>query len=162
MKAKKSFKKNDSYYMGVALKQAKKALAIDEVPIGAVVVDNAGNIVAKAYNTVHKKKCQTEHAEVKAIKKACKLLGDWRLNGYVLYVTLEPCMMCMGLMRLCRLSKLVYGADSPIFGYRLDKDADLNVYKKDTIEIKKGVLERESVDILRCFFKNKRKKSEKK
>ena len=162
MKAKNSLHTDDYYFMEVALKQAKKALEKDEVPIGAIVVDNEGNIVAKTYNTVHTKKCQTEHAEVKAIKKACKKLGDWRLDGYTLYVTLEPCAMCMGLMRLCRVSRLVYGADSPLFGYRLDKDIDLNVYKKDTIKIKKGVLEKESVDILRCFFKDKRKKGGKK
>jgi len=155
-------KKEDSYYMMRAIEQAEKALGKDEVPIGAVVVDPEGSIVARAYNNVHKKGCQTEHAEIRAIKKACKKIGDWRLNGYALYVTLEPCSMCMGLIRLCRFSKLFFGADSPLFGYRLDNDTDLDVYKKDTVKIQKGILAKESVDILRRFFKKKRKESGKK
>ena len=142
------------------MKQARKAAERDEVPIGAVIVDPEGNIVSRAYNRMHSARCQTEHAEVRAIKKACKKLGDWRLDGYTIYVTVEPCAMCYGLIRLCRISRLVYGAESPLFGYRLDKGVDLGVYKKDTIEVVGGVLKNEAVEILRVFFKEKRKKGE--
>jgi len=160
MSDKNSVNKEHLYFMNCALKQARKAFDRDEVPIGAVVVDPEGNIVARAYNMMHGKKCQTEHAEVRAIKKACKKIGDWRLDGYWVYVTLEPCTMCYGLMRLCRVSGLVYGAKSPLFGYRLDKDIDPGVYKNDTMQIVSGVLENEAIDILRVFFKKKRKKGE--
>lgn len=159
MKTINNSKKEDSYYMMHAIEQAKKALRDDEVPIGAVIVDPEGKIVAKAYNRVHKYGCQTEHAEVRAVKKICKKIGDWRLNGYSIYVTLEPCSMCMGLIRLCRFSRLIYGADSLLFGYRLDKRSVPDVYKIDTVKVQKGILAQESVDILRRFFKKKRDKS---
>ena len=162
MTLKKSINKDNSWFMLQALAQAEKALARDEVPIGAVVVSPEGKIVARAYNLVHKKGCQTEHAEVRAIKKACKKIGDWRLDGYSIYVTIEPCSMCMGLIKLCRISNLVYGADSPLFGYRLDKDISLNVYKSNAVKIEKGLLADEAVSILRRFFKEKRKKGGKK
>jgi len=158
MNKKNSVNKDDYYYMSYALKQAQKAFEKDEVPIGAIIVDPNGNIAAKAYNCMHSKRCQTEHAEIQVIKKACKKLGDWRLDGYTIYVTVEPCTMCYGLIRLCRISRLVYGADSPLFGYRLDKGVDLEVYNEDTIEIVGGVLKKEAVEILRAFFKRKREK----
>jgi len=162
MRAENSTDKHNSRFMFQALAQAEKAYMLDEVPIGAVVVDPEGKVVAKAYNLVHKKKCQTEHAEMRAIKKACKKIGDWRLDGYTMYVTLEPCAMCMGLITLCRLSKLVYGADSPLFGYRLDKKIDPNVYKKNAIAIEKGLCAAEAISILRRFFKKKREENGKK
>jgi len=161
MKAKNSVSKDNFWFMLQALAQAEKALERDEVPIGAVVVNPEGKIVSRAYNLVHKKRCQTEHAEVRAIKKACNKIGDWRLDGYSIYVTIEPCSMCMGLIALCRISKLVYGADSPLFGYRLDKNVGLNVYKSNVIEIEKGLLADKAIGILRRFFKKKRKKGEK-
>jgi tRNA(adenine34) deaminase len=160
MVEKNSVNKEHSYYMKAALKMAKIAAKKDEVPIGAVVVDKNGVIVAKACNSVHRKRCQTQHAEIKAIKKACKKLGDWRLDGYWIYVTLEPCTMCYGLIKLCRLSGLVFGAESSIFGYRLDNSTDIGLYKKDAIEIVGGVLKDEAVNILGNFFKDKRKKGE--
>lgn len=139
---------------------AKIAYKNDEVPIGAVVVDPDGKIVARAYNTVHRKKRQTEHAEIKAINKVCKKIGDWRLDGYWIYVTLEPCLMCYGLIKLCRFSGMVYAADSSIFGYRLDNNANIGVYKNDVIETVGGILKDEAVSILGSFFKEKRKKRE--
>ena len=160
MSDKNSAKKEHLHFMNCALKQAHKALERDEVPIGAIVVDPKGNIVSRAYNMMHGKKCQTEHAEMRAIKKACRKIGDWRLDGYWIYVTLEPCTMCYGLIKLCRFSGLVFGATSNLFGYRLDKGVDLKVYKSDTMETISGVLESEAVDILRVFFKKKRKKGE--
>lgn len=167
------FIKKKYYFMKQALEQAKKALTNDEVPVGAIVVDPRGNIVSQSYNRVNKAGCQTEHAEMRAIRAACKKLGDWRLDGYWVYVTLEPCTMCIGLMRLCRISGLVYGADSPLFGYHLDKDANLQVYKKNTIDgedfqvhenhifrVIGGVCSDESASMLKHFFKQKRKEGE--
>jgi len=156
----KNIKKDHEYYMSQAILQAKRAFDRGEVPIGAVVVDKEGVIVGRGYNMVHNSRSQTEHAEIRAVKKACKKIGDWRLDGYKIYVTLEPCTMCFGLIKLCRISELIYGAESPLFGYRLDKDIDLDVYKKDTMKITKGVGEQESVDILKRFFKKRRKKGE--
>jgi tRNA(adenine34) deaminase len=160
MNEKNGVNKEHSYYMNIALKMAKKALKNGEVPVGAIIVNQEGIIVSRACNSVHRKKCQTEHAEIKAIKKACKKLGDWRLDGYKIYVTLEPCVMCYGLIRLCRFSGLIYGAESSIFGYRLDNCTNIGVYKKDAIEIIGGVLKDEAVEILVGFFKEKRKKGE--
>lgn len=155
---KNSVYKEHSYYMKAAIRVAKNAAKNDEVPIGAVVVDKNGVIVSRACNSVHRKKCQTEHAEIKAIKKACKKLGDWRLDGYKIYVTLEPCVMCYGLIRLCRFASIVYAAESVIFGYRLDNNTNVGVYKNDAIEIVGGVLKDEAVSMLKSFFKDKRKK----
>lgn len=160
---KNSVSKEHLYYMKAAIKMAKIASKKDEVPIGAVIVDKNGIIIAKACNSVNHKKCQTQHAEIKAIKKACKKLGDWRLDGYWIYVTLEPCVMCYGLIKLCRFSGLVYGAESSIFGYRLDNVANIGVYKNDTdnhLKVISGVLKDEAVELLSSFFKNKRKKGE--
>jgi len=154
------YSKPNSFFMEQALKQAEKALAHDEVPIGAVVVDPNGVIVARGYNQVEKKRCQTAHAEMIALQKACKKLGDWRLNGYWVYVTLEPCSMCMNFMKLSRIAGVVYGADSPLFGYHLDKDAGHRVYNKDAVQIIGGVCSEKAVGLLKHFFKNKRKKGE--
>jgi tRNA(adenine34) deaminase len=162
MNPKNRLDKDNSYYMSQALAQAKKALERDEVPVGAVIVNPEGKTIAKAYNLVHKKGCQTEHAEMRAIRKVCKKLGDWRLDGHSIYVTLEPCSMCMGLIRLCRISKLIYGADSPLFGYRLDKDTGLNVYKNNAVKIEKGICADQAIALLKHFFKNKREKGGKK
>lgn len=139
-----------------ALKQAQKAFSKNEVPIGAVVVGPDGTIVARGYNQVEKKHLQIAHAEVIAISRASKKICDWRLNNFALYVTLEPCTMCMGLIRLSRLSRIVFGAQSKLFGYQLDKEGQLPLYKKD-IEIKQGILADSAVEILKKFFKQKRK-----
>ncbi|MDD4154184.1 MAG: nucleoside deaminase, partial [Bacilli bacterium] len=88
-------KKNDIYFMNIALKEAYKALLLDEVPVGAVIVKN-DKIISKAYNKREKLNDPTAHAEVLAIRKACKKLGVWRLDGCRMYVTIEPCSMCAG------------------------------------------------------------------
>ncbi len=150
----------DKYFMGKALIEARKAYAKDEVPIGAVIVGPEGTIVARAYNRVESAHTQCAHAEVQAIQKAGKKRGDWRLDGHWLYVTLEPCTMCMGLIFLSRLSGVVYGADSPLFGYRLDKVGTSRVYKKDALVVIKGVGVQESAKLLKHFFQGKRKKGE--
>ena len=99
----------DEKFMSVAIKEAKKANKNDEVPIGAVIVKD-GVIVSKSYNKRNKSKIATHHAEILAIEKACKVLGDWRLEGCTIYVTLEPCPMCAGAIMNSRISKVVYGA----------------------------------------------------
>ncbi len=151
----KENKKTDEYYMQLALKQAKKAFTIDEVPIGALVIDEVGKVLGRGYNQVEKKHQQIAHAEVIAISQACKKIGDWRLNNCTLYVTLEPCSMCMGLIRLSRLKRVVFGARSKLFGYQLDKEVQFPLYKKG-IEVKEGILADNAVEILKKFFKRKR------
>jgi tRNA(adenine34) deaminase len=99
---------NDKF-MKAALKQAKKAYDKGDVPVGAVIVKNS-KIIARAYNKREEKKDVTYHAEILAIRKACKRLKDWRLNDCIMYVTLEPCSMCMGAIKQARISKIIYGA----------------------------------------------------
>lgn len=152
-------KKKDLFFMQEALEQAKLAYAIDEVPIGAVVVNGEGAIIARAYNSVERDCTQRAHAEGLAIELAGKSIGDWRLNEHWLYVTLEPCSMCMGLVKLSRLAGVVYGATSPLFGFHLDNQEDLWVYKRDVISVVEGVMVDEAAELLKKFFHNKRKKN---
>jgi tRNA(adenine34) deaminase len=140
-----------------ALTQAKLALKHNEVPVGAVVVDKHGNVIARAYNQIEKQHCQCAHAEALAIRKACKKIDGWRLNGCWLYVTLEPCLMCMGLIQLSRLEGVIYGAQSPLFGVSLYNEAKLPPYAKD-IHIEGGIKEHESKLLLQRFFSNVRQK----
>lgn len=142
--------------MNQALKQAQKAYQKNEVPVGAVVVDPEGNVVSRAYNQVERRQQQTAHAEMSAIIKACKKVGNWRLKGYWLYVTLEPCSMCMNLILMSRLEGLVFGAQSPLFGYHLDNSGPLQVYRRETLQIIKGIGDQEASELLKKFFKEKR------
>lgn len=150
-----------AYYMRYALQQAEKAFDNNEVPIGALVIDGQGTIIARAYNQVEKAGSQAAHAEVLAIKKAGKRLHNWRLTDCFLYVTLEPCSMCMSLALLSRLKGIVYGASSPVFGHQLDKYQPFWVYKSEQFDITMvpGIGAQESADILKRFFHNQRKKS---
>lgn len=152
-------KEKDLFFMQEAFKEAQLAYAIDEVPIGAVVVNSKGVIISRSYNSVERDCTQRSHAESLAIEWAGKNLGDWRLNDHWLYVTLEPCSMCMGLVRLSRLAGVVYGAASPLFGFRLDNEEDLGVYKKDDLLLIEGVMAHETAELLKNFFYNRRKKS---
>lgn len=144
-------------YMRLALKEAQKAKEIDEVPIGAVIVLN-GKVIAKAHNLREKNQSSTAHAEVLAINKACKKLNSWRLNGCVLYVTLEPCTMCIGASILSRVDGIVYGAKDPKGG-SLGSLYDITLIKgfNHYPWVVSGVCEEESSDLLKTFFKNKRK-----
>lgn len=152
------FTKDDRFFMKHALVQAYRALEHDEVPVGAIVVSPKGIIIGRGYNQVEKQGCQIAHAEMLAIQEACKHIGDWRLDGHWVYVTLEPCSMCMSFIKLSRVAGVVYGAESPLFGYHLDKDAGLRVYNKNTVQIVRGICAEESVSLLKRFFQNKRKK----
>lgn len=146
----------DTIYMSNALEQARRAAQVGEVPIGAIIIDKQGVIIARAYNKVEKKKVQTAHAEVLAIEHACKKLGDWRLDGCRIYVTIEPCTMCIGLILLSRCAGVVYGASSPLFGCGLES-MDLPPYRKGSIHIVSGILAEESATLMKQFFQKKRR-----
>lgn len=144
-------------FMRKALAQARVALRHNEVPVGAVIIKDDGTVIARAYNQIETQQCQCAHAEALAIKKACKKIGSWRLNGYWLYVTLEPCLMCMGLAQLSRIEGIIYGAPSPLFGVSLYSDTKCPPYAK-SMQIQGGVLEDESKKLLQRFFSNVRQK----
>lgn len=144
-------------YMKIALKEAQKANDIDEVPIGAVIVMD-GKVISQAHNLREKNQSATAHAEVLAINKACKKLNTWRLNGCILYVTLEPCTMCVGASILSRVDGVVYGAKDPKGG-SLGSLYDISLIKgfNHYPWVVSGVCEEESSEMLKNFFKNKRK-----
>ncbi len=150
----------DERLMREALELARQASLEKEVPIGAIVVDASGVVIARAYNKVEQSHCQLYHAEMMALKAASEARKDWRLEGCWLYVTLEPCVMCMALARLSRITGIVFAAASPVFGYRLDNSIGYQLYKDDTIVIIEGVCSKESADLLRAFFKERRILSE--
>lgn len=147
----------DALFMRQALTLARKALVLDEVPIGALVVSPEGIILGRGYNKVTGTHSQTEHAEAVAIRRAGKKRGDWRLEGCWLYVTLQPCAMCINLVNLARLAGVVYGAESPLFGYHLDKGAGLRVYKSGALATIGGVESDEAIQLLKQFFSEKRR-----
>ena len=145
----------NEHFMRLALKQAQVSYKNDEVPIGAVVVKD-GVVIARAHNTRNASRNAVEHAELVAIQRACKVLGDWRLTGCDLYVTLEPCVMCLGACYNARISNIYFGAYdlsgkgcvqlSEMIGHTLNHE----------LTICGGVLENECSDILTEYFKSKR------
>lgn len=145
----------ETTFMKEALMQARKAIKKDEVPIGAVVVRN-GKIIAKAYNLRNKSQNAINHAEILAIKKACKKLKSWRLDDCDIFVTLEPCPMCAGAILNARIKNLYFGAydktaDDNILGTILNSNR-LN-HKTNAVG---GVLKKECAEIISAFFENKR------
>ncbi len=143
--------KNDEYFMREALKEAKKAEAIDEIPVGAIIVCN-DRIIARTHNLTETLIDVTAHAEMQAITSAENAIGGKFLEDCVLYVTLEPCVMCAGACYWARFKKIVYGADDPKKGASL---IGKNLYHPKT-EVKGGVLADECSDIITEFFKRKR------
>ena len=142
--------------MELALKEAKKAYKKDEVPVGAVIVlDN--KVIAKAYNTRERSKDATNHAEIIAIKKACKKVKDFRLLDAEMYVTLEPCLMCLGAILNARIKKVYFGAsvnkENALTTKEIIDRAELN----HKTEIEGGLLQEECSNLVSCYFKNKRK-----
>lgn len=122
-----------------------------------VIVAPDGKVLAQAYNATESSHTQTAHAEMLAIAQAGKVLGDWRLQDCWLYVTLEPCAMCMNAILISRLAGLVYGAPSPLFGYlKVDKEGSSWLYKRDALTIVDGICEQEAQQLLKQFFKKKR------
>jgi len=143
--------------MRAALAEADKARALGEVPIGAVVVKD-GAIIGTGHNLRETRRSALRHAEIDAIEMACANVGAWRLLGCELYVTLEPCLMCAGAIYQARLDRVVFGALDPKAGamgslYRVHEDARLN----HRLPVVEGVLAEECGQILRDFFKAKRK-----
>ncbi|THE09547.1 nucleoside deaminase [Bacillus timonensis] len=150
--------KSDEYYMKLAIEQAKKAAAINEVPIGAVLVIN-DEVIASAHNLRETQQRSIAHAELLAIDAACKQIGFWRLENATLYVTLEPCAMCSGAIVLSRVNRVVYGASDPKGGCA---GTLMNLLQEQRFnhqaEVISGVCEEECGQLLSSFFKEIRRK----
>lgn len=146
----------DERYMRQAITQAKKALENDDVPIGCVIVRD-GKVIARGYNRRNKDRQSLAHAELMAIKKASKIVGDWRLEDCKMYVTLEPCQMCSGAIVQARIPEVVIGCMNPKAGcagsvINLLDMAGFN----HRVKITKGILENECSKMLTDFFKKMR------
>lgn len=152
------YEKEHIKYMREALKQAKKAYEIEEVPIGCVI-EYQGKIIARAYNKRNSKKSTLAHAELLAIQKASKKMGDWRLEECTMYITLEPCPMCAGAIVQARIPRVVIGSMNPKAGCA---GSIINLLQKKEfnhqVEIVKGVLNGECSNLLSNFFKSLREK----
>ena len=151
-------KQQDLKFMIAALKEAEKAFKKNEVPIGAVAVKN-GKIIARAHNLRESLSDPTAHAEILCLRKAAKILGEWRMIGVSLYCTLEPCAMCAGALIHSRTAELIFGAHDKKAGacgsvIDLTKEKLLNHHLK----VSSGLMAEESRDILSKFFKRLRRK----
>lgn len=148
----------DEKFMKAALKQAQKAYAIDEVPIGCVIVQN-GHIIARGYNRRNIDKNTLAHAELAAIRKASKKAGDWRLEDCTMYVTLEPCQMCAGAIVQSRMKRVVIASMNAKAGCA---GSVLNLLQMQQfnhqVEITQGVLEEECSQMLSSFFRELRER----
>ena len=160
-------KDNTEKYMREAIKQAKKAAAIGEVPIGCVIVRD-GTILARGYNRRNIEGSTLAHAEIIAIKKASKKLQDWRLEDCELYVTLEPCPMCAGAIVQARVSEVVIGSMNPKAGCAGSILNMLEMHEfNHQVKVERGVLKEECSEMLSAFFRRlrvvkKKKKEERK
>ena len=145
-------------YMKDAIRQAKKAAALGEVPIGCVIVHD-GQVIGRGYNRRNTDKSTLAHAEITAIKRASKKLGDWRLEECTLYVTLEPCQMCSGAIVQARIPRVVVGCMNPKAGCA---GSILNLLQVEAFnhqaELTTGILEEECSQMMKSFFKELRKK----
>ena len=154
-----TFTREDRKYMKEALKQAEKAIALGEVPIGAVIVEN-GRIIGRGYNRRNTDHTTLAHAEITAIRKANRKVGDWRLAGCTLYITLEPCQMCAGALVQSRIDKVVIGASSFKSGCG---GTLLNILQNEAfnhqVEVVSGLMQEECTEILQRFFKDLRKRN---
>lgn len=147
---------SDEYFMGEALRQARKAWERDEVPVGAVIV-REGRVIARAYNQVEMLHDATAHAEMLAITQAEEALGGWRLNECDIYITKEPCPMCAGALVHVRMRRVVFGCASPKDG-GAGGVVDLLQHPKlnHRCEVLRGVRENECSEMLRAFFRERR------
>ena len=147
----------DDKFMNEALREALKAEKTDEVPVGCVIVHD-GIIIGRGHNRTISLQDPTAHAEILAVTAASEYMNSWRLNGCTVYSTIEPCAMCAGALVLARVDRIVFGAHDPKFGacgslYNIAQDQRLN----HTIELTNGILEESCAEIMRAFFKKKRK-----
>lgn len=150
-------KQEDAFYMRAALAEAAQAYVLGEVPIGAVLVDEAGEIVARGHNLRERDHDATAHAEMIAIRAACERLGRWRLSGLTLYVTIEPCPMCAGAIVMSRVDRVVYGGTDYKAGaceslFNIPGHPAINHHP----EVTAGVLAEECADIMKRFFRERR------
>ncbi len=148
-------KLSDQYFMSLCLKEAQKAMQNDEVPVGAIVVNDA--VMYSSHNEKEVLFRPSAHAEVLAIEAACERLQTWRLINATLYVTVEPCVMCTGIIIQARVKRVVYGCDNPKGGalsfiFQHDKQLGIN----HTPQITKGIYAKESTKLLSDYFKQKR------
>lgn len=144
--------------MKEAIRQAKKAGKLDEVPIGCVIVRD-GKIIARGYNRRNTEKSTLAHAEIQAIRKASKVVGDWRLEDCTMYITLEPCQMCAGAIVQARIPKVVIGSRNPKAGCAGSVLDLLHVPAfNHQVELEEGVLQEECSEMLTSFFRELRKK----
>lgn len=149
--------KDDIYFFNEALKEAKKAYKKDEVPVGCVIVLN-DEIVSRAHNLRETKRNALAHAEIIAINKACKKLNQKFLDEAIMYVTLEPCIMCSGAIIQARIKRFVYGAKEPKFGCCESLGNVFEDYKfNHLVEVVSGIKEEEVSNLMKDFFKEKRK-----
>ncbi|MCH4564199.1 tRNA adenosine(34) deaminase TadA [Halomonas sp. EGI 63088] len=153
--------RSDEFYMHRALDQAREGLAAGEVPVGAVVVDAAGEIVGRGFNAPVSGHDPSAHAEVRALRAAGERLGNYRLDGCTLYVTLEPCLMCTGAIIHARLARVVYGAAEPRSGM-VESKANLfaQPWHNHRVEVEGGVLAARATRLLREFFAARREGEE--
>ncbi|MFA5905419.1 MAG: tRNA adenosine(34) deaminase TadA [Desulfobacula sp.] len=148
---------DDEYYMNLAIIEAKKAAKEDEVPVGAVIVDHGRQVIGYGHNCPISSRDPSSHAEMNAIRMASKAVNNYRLVDTTLYVTLEPCIMCMGAIIHARIKRVVFSAKDPKWGaavslYQLAGDKRLNHHP----EIISGIFEEQTKDLIRDFFINKR------
>jgi len=151
-----SFFPREEYFMRLALREAERALDHDDVPVGCVLAA-AGEVSAAAHNERELRGDPTAHAEILALREASSRLGGWRLDGAVLYVTLEPCAMCAGAIVLARVPRVVYGATDPKAGAAgsvLDVLAEPRLNHRP--DVAGGLLADESAGLLRAFFSSRR------
>ena len=142
---------DDNYFMKQALIEAQKAFEADEVPVGAVIAIN-NKIIARAHNLTERLNDVTAQAEMQVITSAANYLNGKYLSGCTLYVTLEPCVMCIGAIYWAQLSRIVFAARDPKRGYQRAK---IDLHPKSTVS--SGIMESEAVNLLNKFFDNKRK-----
>lgn len=149
--------RSDEFYMHRALDQAREGLAAGEVPVGAVVVDAAGEIIGAGFNAPVAGHDPSAHAEIRALRAAGASLGNYRLDGCTLYVTLEPCLMCTGAIIHARLARLVYGAAEPRTGM-VESRANLfaQPWYNHRVEVTGGVLASRASRLLKEFFESRR------
>ena len=146
---------NQIDYMSLAIKEAIKARNKNEVPVGAIIVHGRGNVIAKAHNLIETRNDPTCHAEKLVIEKALKITGQKFLNNFDLWVTLEPCVMCAGLIKQTRIRRLYYGAEDKKGG-AIDNGVRVFSDNKTSIEIYSGFSATESQRLLKEFFYNLR------
>ncbi len=150
------------YFMKKAIHQAKRAMALGEVPIGCVIVYE-GQVIGRGFNERLSKHSTLAHAELTAIRQACRKIGDWRLEGCTMYVTLEPCQMCSGAIVQARIDRVVVGTDNPKAGCA---GSILNLLQmkefNHRVDIVNGVCADECKDLLQTFFRDMRTREKQK